>query len=212
MSAHFTKSFEPIEREWSCNLSKKLSTSSNSQSFNCIINLGFQVPLSQTSTTQASLEEAIEKRSRKASRNNKSLHHLSFQNFTLFPDLTLKWVLTLKSSQPFLVAFQNPTPCLSITSFMHQPPSSCLYLQTITCFHRGFLLVTNLHDHSPKRALLKVPRFLNPNPPFTFFEQTTNQLNRWGLLTKAPPPQRKSLWIFYNLAATLLGMIKRDIQ
>ena len=131
-----------------------MSTSSNSQSFSCLINLGFQLPPSQASSTRASLEEAIEKRFEKASLNGISPHHLSFQNFTLFLEPTLKRILTLRSSQPFLIAFQTPTPYLSLTPFVHQPSSSCPYFPTITCFQRGFLSVANLEDHFP--VLIKV--------------------------------------------------------
>ena len=152
------------------------------------------------------------KKIREASLNGKSPHHLSFQNFTLFPEPTMKQVLTSKSSQPFLFAFQTPTLYFSLTPFMHQTPSSCPYLPTITHFQIGFFSITNLQNHLPKRALLKVPRVLNLNPLFTFFQANNQPAQQMGFFNQSSPtPKEIPLNLFSNLATTLSRMTKRYI-
>ena len=109
-----------------------------------------------------------------------------------------------------LIAFHTPTPCPSLTTLEHQPPSTCPYLPTITHFQRGSLSLANLQDHLPKRASLRMVKSLIPKPPCCLSNRTIAHLTKCGFCSKAPPPHKKSLWIFSSLAATLLGMTKRD--
>ena len=103
------------------------------------MNLRFQHPTSpicsHNYTIYASLVEAIENSIRKASPKSLSPHHLSVQNFTLFPFPTLKVIFLLKPSHPLLIAFHTLTPYhLVLTPVEHHPPSSSPYFPEITCF------------------------------------------------------------------------------
>ena len=97
-------SSSPLLSAWPCNLLKKVSTSSISQSLLSLVNTGFQWPKfpdwSHNWATQASLEEAREYKLGKASSKESSPHHLSFQNRTLLPPPTLKATLFSKLHPP----------------------------------------------------------------------------------------------------------------
>ena len=113
---------------------------STSQSFKSLEKRDAQQPPSsnffQTSTTQASSEATIAKREGKVVQSGSSLHHLFFQNLTLYSLPTEKATLQAKRFQFFLMAFHNCNPYLSLTSLARHPPSTP-YLQLITCFHKA---------------------------------------------------------------------------
>ena len=107
--------------DWSYKLPKNTSTSSSSQSCNYLTKFGLQLSLSQTSTTQASFEEAIEYRIKNKSLKGVSPHYSSIQNFTLSLKPTLRPILSLSVSQPPLITFHTPTPYPCLTSLVHHP-------------------------------------------------------------------------------------------
>lgn len=86
----------------SCNLQQKASTPFSSQIWICLEKQGFQIPLSHscshTSIAHTSLLVAMENNTGKPLQGVSTLYHLSFQNFTLLPLLTLKPILLLKVS------------------------------------------------------------------------------------------------------------------
>ena len=121
---------------------RNLSALPTCQSFRGLEKEGLQPPFprigkSQASSTHASLEHAKENKDEKDSHNGSIPHHLSFQNLTLCPLPTSKDILLLTSPHSFLTAFQTPTPCPSVTSLEHYPPSSSPYFPLITRFQRA---------------------------------------------------------------------------
>lgn len=89
-------------------------------------------------------------------------------------------------------------------------PSSSTNFPNISFLQSISLFKVNLQHHLPKRAILIVDKSLIPRLPIFLSLQIVDQFTRWGFFSKAPPLQRKSLWIFSNLLATDLGITKRN--
>ena len=94
------------------------------------------------------------------------LASLILQEFRLNPGANLKTCPIFERLPTISNCLLNPPLHNSLTFFVHQPPSSCPYFPTITCFQRLFFFTQDLQDHFPRRALLKVERFLKPKPLF----------------------------------------------
>ena len=126
-----------------CNLKRKHSTLSISQSLSHLEKQGAQQPPSEeaheTSSTQASLEVAIANKEGKDTLSGSSPHHLFNQNLTFLPLPIEKATLLPKMSQPFRMVFHNPTSSSSLTSQDHHPPTSSPYLPLITLCHKALI-------------------------------------------------------------------------
>ena len=140
-----------------------------------------------THSPKASLKEAMEYSFGNDSLKDESPYHLSFQNFTFFPNPTLKPILVLNTCHLPLIAFHTPTQCPSLSTLEHQPP---LVLPTITHFQRGSLSLENLQDHLPKRASLRMDKSLMPKPPCCLSNQTIVHLIKCSFCSKTPPPHK----------------------
>lgn len=128
-----------------------------------IMNLSWKpkVPTIPLSILQPHL---IENNSRKASLSGTSLHHLSFQSFTLIPLSNLKSILLLQVTHPLLIAFQTTTSYPFLTPLKHHSPFSSLYFPEITHFQRDSLPIANLQHYFPK-SLIKSGNILNSYTP-----------------------------------------------
>ena len=127
---------------------RKRSNKSNSQSLKALEKRGVHPPLSpsrfQTFATQASLDEERVNKEGKDSQSGSSPHYLSIQNLTLCPLPTWKANLPLKKFHSFLIAFHNPTPNLSLTSWECHPPIVFTILLTDDLLPKGLSLILNL--------------------------------------------------------------------
>ena len=148
----------------------------------------------------------------KASQRGVFPHQMSFQNLTLLPSPTENETLLSSNKPSLLISFQSPTPWPSLAPRVLDPPLSIPYFVLIISFQYESLSTAKRQLHLHKRALLGMERFLIPNPPIFLWVQTTTHFTRWGLFSNAPPPQRKSFWIFSSLNLTTLGMRNNDIR
>lgn len=195
-------------------LLEKASTSSNSQSWICLVNLGFQHPpspiCSHILAMHAFLVDAIKKSMGKVSPKVLPSHYLSSQNFTLCPFPTLKSILFLKSSHLLPIAFHTPIPNPALIPQEHHPSTSSPYFPKIIYFQKESLLQANFHYHLPSKALLRVNTLLTPKPLLHFSWKLKTNFTIYNLILRASAPQRKSLWIFSKL--NFLGIVKRDMK
>ena len=126
-----------------------------------------------------------------------SPHHLSFQNFTLFLEPTLKPVLSLKNSQLSLIAFQTPTPYSFFTSLMHHHPFSCLCWTT--SYNYPFPKRIPFTHKSPRpfsqKSLINYRQNFYALSPFLFLQANNKPNHQKWLLFQQPPTHlpRKSL-------------------
>ena len=134
----------------------------------------------------------------KESHKGATLHHLSFQKLTLCPFLTTKENLELTRCSNFLIAFHRRTLYLSLTFWKHHPAHSSPYFPFITWFQNVSFSFANRQLHLPRRALLSMTRLFTFSLPFLLSRQIVVHLTKWGFLSRAPPPHRKSLWICSN--------------
>ena len=143
------------------NFWKKISTSSISQSLNCLEKRGLQPPpsptYSHTSTTHPSLSEAKENKLRKANSNVKSSHHKSFQNLTFFPfPIEMRDLLLILSH-----SFVDP----SLTPLEHHPLSSSSNLSIMICFHKDSLFCSKSPIQLTKQCLVQDKNVANSETP-----------------------------------------------
>ena len=149
-----------------------MCTSSISQSFKDLEKSGLQLPLPlvklQTSFIQASLEATRANKEGKATEKGEAPHHLSFQNFTLYPLPITKWSLLLTTCHSLLIVFHNPTLYPSLTSLEHQPP---LLLPILSPYHlipKGPSLICKPPTPFAQKCLIKRRTTLHPQTPFSF--------------------------------------------
>lgn len=88
---------------------------------------------------------------------------------------------------------------------LHNPPLPLLNTKHLLLAYTSLQFPISKEDffHSqiyntifPIRALLRMDKFMMPKPPLSSSMQAIDQFTICGLRSKAPPPQRKSSWIF----------------
>jgi hypothetical protein len=99
------------------------------------------LPLLMVATTKVSFDQAIPKRTGKASLRTVSPHHRLCQNLILFPSPTTSLGKLENDSQPFLMFFHNPTPKVPAGSREHHPPHKLPHLESTTILHQGSLSI-----------------------------------------------------------------------
>ena len=130
-------------------------------------------------STDASLFAAKLYKVGKAKRRGRSPHHLSDQNFTLSPTLTLYWTYLLKTSQPFRILLNKPHPWTPLPNLEVHPVHSSPNFKVTTLPQSLFSSILKRQNHFPRKALLKVISFLIPKPPLAIGKHTLSQLNKW---------------------------------
>ena len=158
------------------------------------------------SAMEASFSLAIENYSGNVDLKGSSPHHRSCQKRILTPLPTCMKRWFEKVSHPFRIYFHRLRPYELLTSLDHQPPHKLPYFASTTLLQKASLSNPYLQSHLPRRAWLKLRRFLIANPPLQAGSQILGQLTRWNLNSVPKPLQRKSLWSFSNLRATSAGI------
>ena len=125
---HLIRSPISVEGILDPKIRRKSSPVTNSQSLRSRMNWTSQLLLSpapnlvKEESIEACLSMAIPYSPGKASWRGWSAHYPSYQNLTLFPIPTTKWVFLLKSSQPIRIPLHKPHPWTSLPNLKVHPP------------------------------------------------------------------------------------------
>lgn len=117
----------------------------------------------------------------------------------------------LQSSHPFIIFLYTQHPKGIVIRLVLHP----LHYSILICYHpshKASPSTPNLHNHLPKRALLKTFKSLTPSSPHRLGVITVSQWTRWNFFAQSIACQRKLLCNLSNFPITMVGALNRDMQ